>query len=142
MTPTQINLVQSTWRSIESQQMRAASLFYQQLFTADPALIALFTNDLNEQKHKLVATIGVAVEGLDRLETLAPFVRDLGRRHVGYGAQAAHYATVGTALLATLEQTLGSNFTPEVREAWRETYTLLANTMQDAAAQTPAAAAD
>lgn len=142
MTPTQINLVQSTWRSIESQQLRTASLFYRQLFTADPALIPLFTSDLNEQKHKLVATIGAAVEGLDRLETLAPFVRDLGRRHVGYGVQAAHYATVGTALLAALEQTLGSNFTPEVRQAWLETYTLLANTMQDAAAQDPAAAAD
>ena len=69
-----------------------------------------------------------------KLETILPAVKDLGRRHVGYGVEPAHYETVGTALIATLEKGLGSGFTPEVRAAWIEAYTALAAVMQDAAA--------
>jgi len=44
-----------------------------------------------------------------------------------------HYATVGSALLWTLEQGLGEQFTPEVREAWTAAYGLLAQVMQQGA---------
>jgi nitric oxide dioxygenase len=42
----------------------------------------------------------------------------------------ADYAVVGEALLWTLEQGLGEEFTPEVRSAWANVYDLLAATMQ------------
>jgi hemoglobin-like flavoprotein len=45
-----------------------------------------------------------------------------------------HYDTVATALLWTLEQGLGSDFTPEVKDAWTAAYTVLAGTMKHAAA--------
>ena len=51
-----------------------------------------------------------------------------------YGVRRSHYATVGTALLWTLEKGLGDAFTPDVRAAWTAVYTLLAETMQRAAA--------
>jgi hemoglobin-like flavoprotein len=47
--------------------------------------------------------------------------------------KAAHYGTVAGALLATLEQGLGSIFTAEVKEAWTAAYTVLASTMQQGA---------
>ena len=68
-----------------------------------------------------------------RLEELVPSVQQLGVRHRGYGVKDAHYATVGAALLWTLEQGLGERFTPEVQAAWTSAYTLLANTMRAAA---------
>jgi hemoglobin-like flavoprotein len=40
---------------------------------------------------------------------------------------------VASALLWTLEQGLGEDFTPEVKTAWTETYMLLAGVMKDAA---------
>jgi hemoglobin-like flavoprotein len=43
--------------------------------------------------------------------------------------QAEHYATVGAALLKTLEQGLGDDFTPPVREAWAAVYGLVADVM-------------
>jgi hemoglobin-like flavoprotein len=46
----------------------------------------------------------------------------------------AHYATVGEALLWTLEQGLGAAFTAEVRQAWAQTYAVLSTTMRAAAA--------
>ena len=113
----------------------AATLFYNRLFELDPALRPMFAaTDLREQKRKLMHTLTVAVNGLHRLEQLTPALEALGRKHVGYGVRDEHYATVGEALLWTLEQGLGDSFTPAVRAAWMATYGLLATTMQEAAA--------
>jgi len=64
---------------------------------------------------------------------LLPVLRQLGARHGGYGVKASHYATVGTALIRTLEQGLGVAFTDEVRQAWVELYGVISSTMIDAA---------
>ncbi len=61
-------------------------------------------------------------------------MQELGKRHVGYGVTTKHYEPVGAALLWTLEQGLGADFTPPLKEAWTETYVTLAGVMQNAAA--------
>ena len=48
-----------------------------------------------------------------------------------------HYGTVAAALVWTLEQGLGADFTPEVKDAWVAVYGVLATTMKDAAAAVP-----
>jgi hemoglobin-like flavoprotein len=62
----------------------------------------------------------------------------MGRRHVSYGTRDEHYTTVLTALLQTLEESLGPAFTQEVRTAWTEALTLVADTMKRGAAATQA----
>ncbi len=133
MTPKQKTLVQVSFAKVAPIAEQAAELFYRRLFTLDPALKPLFKGDMQEQGRKLMRMIGTAVNGLDRLEALVPAVQDLGRRHVGYGVRPAHYDTVGAALLWTLEQGLGADFTPEVKTAWATVYGILAQTMKDAA---------
>lgn len=138
MTPTQVQLVQSTWEKVVPISEQAAALFYGRLFELDPSLKPLFKSDIKEQGKKLMTMITVAVRGLTDLGKLVPAVEEMGRRHIGYGVKDEHYATVGTALLWTLEKGLGPDFTPEVKEAWATTYTVLATTMQKGAAK-PAA---
>lgn len=133
MTPEQIVLVQNSFNKVVPIRERAAVLFYGRLFDLDPALKPLFTGDMKQQGLKLMAMIATAVGGLRNLEQIVPAVQALAKRHVGYGVQASHYATVGAALLWTLEQGLGPDFTPEVKEAWTACYGLLATTMQQAA---------
>jgi len=128
-------LVQSSWARVEPIADVAANLFYTRLFELDPSLDALFDTDIEEQGRKLMSMIGLAVRGLDDLDELAPAVESLGRRHAGYGVEAHHYETVATAFLDTLATGLGEAFTPEVREAWTETYLLLADLMKAAAEQ-------
>jgi hemoglobin-like flavoprotein len=79
----------------------------------------------------------VVVRGLDRLDQLVPAVEALGRRHAGYRVQDSHYHTVASALVWTLGKGLGDAFTPAVKAAWIEAYTLLATVMQRAAADEP-----
>lgn len=141
MTPSDINLVKDSFRKIVPIADQAAALFYARLFELDPSLRPMFRGDMREQGRKLMAMIATAVAALERLDEIVPAVRQLGARHVAYGVQEEHYATVGAALLWTLEKGLGPEFTPAVRAAWTTTYTLLANTMIDASRSGQPAAA-
>lgn len=138
MTPKQKLLVQDSFAKVAPIADQAATLFYQRLFTLDPNLKPLFKSSMEEQGRKLMKMIGTAVNGLDNLTALVPTVQDLGRRHVDYGVKDQHYDTVGSALLWTLEQGLGDDFTTETKEAWAEVYGILATTMKDAAAEASA----
>jgi hemoglobin-like flavoprotein len=131
VTPRQIALVQATWREVHPVAERAAEFFYGRLFALDPSLRLMFRADLQEQGRKLMATIAVAVDSLAHLEDLASDVRALGRRHAGYGVEERHYATVGAALIWTLERVLGAGFTGEMADAWSTAYGVLADVMKE-----------
>lgn len=133
MTPHQIELVQESFAKVAPISETAASLFYGKLFELDPSLRPMFTGDIEEQGRKLMRMLSIVVNNLTRLDGIIAAVKRLGEKHVGYGVKDAHYATVATALLWTLEQGLGDAFTPEVKEAWVEAYTLLSGVMMDAA---------
>ena len=130
MNERQIELVQATFRLVQPIASDAARIFYTRLFELDPSLRPLFRHDLGEQGSKLMTALAFVVRSLHTPDVILPIVRDLGRRHAGYGVRDEHYATVGDALLWTLERGLGETFTPEVREAWAAAYTLLANEMK------------
>lgn len=133
MTPEQKLLVQISFEKVLLIADTAAELFYNRLFELDPSLKPMFRGNMKEQGQKLMSMLRVAVKGLDHLDTIIPAVQQLGRRHVNYGVQDSHYYTVGAALIWTLEQGLGADFTPDVRAAWIEVYTVLTAVMKDAA---------
>lgn len=133
MNERQVELVQATFRLVQPIAADAARLFYARLFELDPTLRPLFKHDLSEQGNKLMTALAFVVRGLRAPHVILPVVRDLGRRHAAYGVRDDHYATVGEALLWTLERGLGETFTPEVRGAWAAAYTLLADEMKLAA---------
>lgn len=135
MTPEQIDMVKSTWATVETISDTAAELFYGRLFELDPKLKALFTGDMEEQGKKLMQMIGVAVANLHQLDQVMKPVQELGRRHVGYKVAAEDYDTVGAALLWTLEKGLSDAWNEDVKGAWTETYVTLATVMKDAAAE-------
>lgn len=134
-------LVQASWNKIAAIAPQAAELFYANLFNADPSLKLLFKTDMRAQGHKLMQTIGFAVDKLDDLETLVPILQNLGRQHAGYGVRESHYDTVGAALFATLEQGLGADFTPQLAAAWASVYGVMAEAMITAANAASARAA-
>jgi hemoglobin-like flavoprotein len=130
-----VELVQASWAKVAPIADTAATLFYGRLFELDPSLRLLFKSDLGEQKMKLMQTLAVAVDGLGNTAKLVPVLRHLGARHVGYRVSDRHYDVVGEALLWTLRQGLGEDFTPEVEAAWTEIYGLVASVMKQGAAE-------
>jgi hemoglobin-like flavoprotein len=141
MNPAQIQLVQDSFAKVAPIAPVAADLFYARLFEIDPSLKSLFKGDLKRQGAMLMSMIATAVRSLSNPEGLIPVLRGLGQRHAAYGVTDAHYATVATALIWTLEQGLGADFTPAVREAWVAAYELMADTMMQAAHEMPLRAA-
>ncbi|MGL5047067.1 MAG: globin family protein [Shewanella sp.] len=129
MNQNTVLLVQESWKKVATIAPQAAELFYQNLFTADPSLKSLFKGDMTEQGKKLMQMIGAAVGKLNDLETLIPILQNLAVRHDGYGVKKEHYQTVGGALLKTLGQGLGEDFTPEVKDAWASVYGTMAEVM-------------
>ena len=132
MTSEEKMLVQTSFAKVVPIAEIAAELFYTRLFELDPALRPLFKGDMAEQGRKLMATLKLVVFSLDRLDDILPAVKKLGARHATYGVKDEHYAIVATALLWTLEQGLGPDFTPETKTAWTEAYPALAGAMTNA----------
>jgi hemoglobin-like flavoprotein len=135
MTPAQKHLVQASFARLAPSADAVAATFYRELFALDPDLRKLFRSDLTEQGQKLISMLGTAIVNLDRLESVAPAVRDLGRRHAGYGVEPGDYETVACALIATLEQGLGRDFTPALREAWASCYQMIVSEMMAGASE-------
>jgi hemoglobin-like flavoprotein len=129
MTPRQIELVETSFQRVAAEADKAADIFYERLFAVSPEVRALFSPDLAEQKKKLMQTMEVAVVNLRHLDSVVPALKEMGRRHVSYGVTVPQYALVGGALIWTLNQMLGPDFTPEMRAAWTEIYTTLATVM-------------
>ncbi|MBX2856564.1 MAG: hemin receptor [Rhodobacteraceae bacterium] len=137
-----VSLVQNSFKKVEPIAATAADIFYDRLFEIAPEVKPMFPAVMTNQKEKLMQTLGVAVQNLHQVETIVPVVQDLGRKHVSYGVQDAHYDKVGEALIFTLEKGLGDDFTPDVKSAWVETYTLVSMVMKEAAAEVPAPKAE
>jgi hemoglobin-like flavoprotein len=137
MTSKHKQLVQESWAQVAPIADTAAIFFYTRLFELDPDLQGLFARTtMHTQGNLLVRMLGTAVKILDNPERRLPAVEQLGQRYLRYGVEERHYDTVGAALLWTLGLGLGKTFTPEVREAWAETYALLSTTMKRVARQT------
>jgi hemoglobin-like flavoprotein len=118
MTPAQIKAIQDSFAKVTPVAPQAAALFYGRLFEIAPSVKPLFRGDMEEQGHKLMATLAVVVNGLGNLNAILPAASALAKRHVGYGVKAEHYEPVGAALLWTLERGLGAQWTPDLAAAW------------------------
>jgi hemoglobin-like flavoprotein len=129
ITPAQVLLVQSSFAHVLPIADVAGMLFYERIFTLAPEARALFGDDIALQASRTMAAVKTAVDGLDDIEQVAPFLVRLGARHVRYGVVPAHFDLVGEAFLWTLEQGLGEGFTPEVNEAWVAAFGVIARAM-------------
>jgi nitric oxide dioxygenase len=129
MTPEQIKLVQQSFAQVAPIADQAAIMFYDRLFEIAPAVKPLFRGDMAEQRGKLMATLAAVVGGLGNIESILPTASALAKRHIGYGVKPEHYASVGEALLWTLQRGLGPGWTEDTAAAWRAAYATLSGFM-------------
>ena len=134
MTERQIALVKKTWKIYrEIDPVLIGDVFYSKLFSDAPGLRSMFTTERAVQSKKLVDMLSMIMGRLDKLEQITEDIEQLGLRHKGYGVKLSHYDLVGNALLWTLQQGLGREWTEEVAEAWKHCYETFSNVMKKAA---------
>ncbi len=130
MTQEEILLVKKSWRLFRDvNPVVVGDTFYGKLFTDHPGVRKMFPKEMKLQYQKLMDMISTIVARLDHLEELTEDIEAMSRRHVSYGVKPEQYKIVGEALLWTLEQGLGPDYTPDVKQAWVKCYTLLSTVM-------------
>ncbi|MBY5364435.1 hemin receptor [Rhizobium leguminosarum] len=133
MNQQYISLVQESFAKLAPRADQVGLIFYDRLFEIFPEVRPLFAEDIRPQSRKLVQMLAVVVNGLQKLEAILPAVKELARRHKGYGVVEDHYNAVGLTLIWTLRRGLGDDFTPEVECAWNEAFGVLSGAMIAAA---------
>ena len=110
--------------------------FYARLFSVAPAVRPLFAGgDLKKQKTMLLGTLVLLRKSLRNLDAIVPKLRELGARHVAYGAEPAHYPVVGEVLIASMAEIAGDAWTDDYETAWGEAFDVFAGAMLDGAEQ-------
>lgn len=135
MTPEDIDKLQYSFGAMVPLKDQIAETFYRRLFEVAPGVRPLFKGPIDAQGQKLVMALKQIVMSLKSPKDLTDFLTNLSKRHVGYGAVAAHYPVVGEVLLATFDEVLGDDFTPELKELWGGAYGVVADAMIKAAEQ-------
>jgi hemoglobin-like flavoprotein len=108
--------------------------FYARLFEAAPAVKPLFAgSDLKKQKSMLLGTLVLLRKSLRDLDAIVPKLRELGGRHVAYGARPEHYPVVGDVLIASMAKIAGDAWSPEYEAAWGEAFGIVAGAMIEGA---------
>jgi hemoglobin-like flavoprotein len=133
MDARKITVVQQSFEKVAAIGLKAAEIFYSELFAIDPSLRAMFKGDTQEQHKKLLSALALVVRSLHTPEKIVDAVERLAVKHLDYGVKPEHYTYVGNALLRTLKKGLGSEFTPELSDAWIDAFRMLAQIMKKAA---------
>jgi hemoglobin-like flavoprotein len=124
-----IRLVRESLPMVRERLLPASTSFYDNLFTVAPELRTLFRPDLAGQGMRFMTTLTMIAEVLDDPATLATELDDLAAAHASLGIRAADFEPMGAALLVTLGETLGAEFTARLRQAWRAAYNHFAEEM-------------
>ena len=110
-------------------------VFYARLFAAAPAVRPLFAGtDLRRQKGMLLGALVLLRKSLRDLDRIVPALREMGARHVRYGARPEHYPVVGEVLIASMAEIAGDDWRHEYAAAWAAAYGIVAATMIEGAA--------
>lgn len=135
-------VIRTSWRAIQfGLDVKATEIFYERLFAEQPAVRAMFPENMQAQYRKLYVAVSLAVEVLDKPDVLMPVLRELGRQHSKYGVKREYYELVKDAFLWTLNSYLVTKMPNnsavkwvfDVTDAWEWVLTFIGNTMADAA---------
>lgn len=114
----QVELIRNSLVQVHPIADQIAESFYARLFEVTPHLRKLFTGDMGRQGTMLMTSLELAVSNLDDPDSILPSVKALGERHASYGVKAEYYQLAKEAYLWALENNLGDEFTPTLKEAW------------------------
>jgi hemoglobin-like flavoprotein len=111
-----LNALEESFDLVAPRGDELMDVFYSRLFAAAPAVKPLFAGtDLRRQKGMLLSALVLLRKSLRDLGAIVPALRELGARHVAYGARPEHYPVVGEVLIASMAEVAGPAVAPRVR---------------------------
>ena len=133
LTPQQIDRIATSYVALEPALDDLVENFYQRLFTTAPDVRSMFPEDMSGQRKHLAGALRLVAQHIQNIENLAQPLREMGARHVGYGAQEAHYPVVRDTLLASMGELAGPIWTEELQQDWTDALNAIAGYMIEGA---------
>lgn len=130
LSQKQKSLVQESFALLADRANEFAKNCYKKLFTLDPSIRSMFSEEMKPQEDKLIAALAFSIKNLNSPENLFPALDELSKRQVTNGFQSHHYDTAGIALIETLRDMLGDKFHQELENAWLSMHFILSSYMK------------
>lgn len=134
-TASDAALIRRTMAVVEPDAEKMTSYFYALLFLQYPQLRELFPAAMDAQRDRLFKALLTAANHIDDPGTLHDYLVRLGRGHRKYGTRPEHYPCLGECLIGALTRYASEIWNDEVEGAWVRAYTVISQTMIDAAAE-------
>jgi len=129
-----VELLRTHFFSIAPKVDELMETFYATLFLRYPDVVPLFDSVDMPRQRKLMANAMVFVlENLEVMDVAGSTIEAMGRRHVGYRAQAKHYPVVGECLIHALATVSGDQWNDELQTQWTEAYGVISSIMIEGA---------
>lgn len=145
LTQPEKDMLKHSWEILQDLGVEAVGLlWFKRIFEVAPDLRQLFhlkrEQDIYQSRAvkshgvKVFSTLGLAVAGVEDMESLVPMLQSIAvRHHVNKGLTWEHFDIFGQALLDTLEARLDDAFTDHVKDVWLAFFELVKNAMLEAA---------
>lgn len=93
---------------------------FDNLFDAEPNIREFFSEIAGPPKAMMWATLGLVVDNLEELDTLAMPLSQLGARHEKFGARSDSYASFADVVIGTVATINGEDWTDAHEDAWEK----------------------
>ncbi|APB79262.1 TPA: NO-inducible flavohemoprotein [Pasteurella multocida] len=124
------DIIKATIPVLEQHGTTITNTFYHNMFNAHPELLNVFNKTNQKQGRQpmaLASTVLAAAKHIDNLTVILPNVMQIGHKHRALEIKPEHYPIVGENLLKAIKVVLGDAATPEIIDAWKKAYGVIAD---------------
>lgn len=120
MTPDQIDRIRSSFKMVSGRGDELADQFFTRLFANQPLLKALLPRDRWMRSRDFLTGLGLLVKNMHRLDSIEHVLMDFGVRSTRAGATPQHFGLAREALLQSLGDLMGADWTDALENDWSE----------------------
>jgi hemoglobin-like flavoprotein len=126
----QAELLRDTFEIVLAADDTFPARFYELLFAAHPEVQPMFRSHSPGAQRKMFAQkLAAIVDHFDDPQWVERELSALAGAHVGYGVTPEMYPWVGEALIATLAEACGEQWSEAAEQAWLAAYARLTHAM-------------
>lgn len=128
-----VALLTESFELVVSRNPSLTARFYEHLFAKYPAAQAMFhRKPLASQEKMLSEALAAVIGHLEDAPWLSATLGALGEKHQGYGVSSEMYGWVGDALMTTLREVAGRDWTDAHEQAWTDAFGAIVSLMDPA----------
>lgn len=141
MNTEQLDQVRDNFRHLAPRGPELFEKFVKRVRAANPTLGKLFPDSPRDHAQPYLAPCGMVVKNMHRLAAIEYLLREMGARNQMLGVEPQHYGIIRDAMLETLREGMGSDWTHELHDDWTDAIQIVTSIMIRGAGRARAKAA-